>query len=117
MPFVALTTGAKTEQHIRKRFKEWFDQSGQSQKEAGAAIEWGQQTVSSYFNGNQQIDFVRAITWCDHFGRSVEELLAKSPRTKPVNPRLRKLVNAFHGSDEQGQDALLNVADAVSRKR
>lgn len=117
MPFVALTTGAKTEQHIRRRFRQWFERSGQSQREAGAAIEWEQQTVSQYFAGHQQIDLVRAITWCEHFGYTVEELLAKSPRTKPENPRLRKLVNAFHGSDERGQEALLNVADAVSRKR
>ena len=104
MPFVALSTGEKTEQHIRKRFREWFEKSGQTQKEAGAAIEWEQQTVSSYFAGTQQIDFVRAITWCKHFGFEVEDLLAKSPRTKPENPRLQRLINKWSSMTKAEQD-------------
>jgi transcriptional regulator with XRE-family HTH domain len=109
MPFVALSTGAKVEEHIRKRFKEWFDESGQTQKEAGAAIEWEQQTVSSYFSGSQQIDFVRAITWCKHFDRNIEELLVGAPRSKPEDPRLRKLINKWSALSKREQDWLLDA--------
>jgi DNA-binding XRE family transcriptional regulator len=109
MPFVALSTGEQIEEHIRKRFRQWFDESGQTQKQAGAAIEWEQQTVSSYFSGSQQIDFVRAITWCKHFGHDVEDLLQKSPRTKPENPRLQKLINKWAGLTKEEQDWYLNA--------
>jgi transcriptional regulator with XRE-family HTH domain len=117
MPFVALSTGEKTEQHIRKRFREWFEASGQTQKEAGQAIEWEQQTVSSYFNGNQQIDFVRAIAWCDHFNKSLEQLLAKSPRPKTADPGLQTWVNTYNGQDEQGRKTLLGFIGTMQRGR
>src|SRR4030095_9102950 len=116
MPFVALSTAEKTEAHIRKRFKEWCDESGQTQKEAGAAIEWEQQTVSCYFRGEQQIDFMRAITWCEHFHHTIEELLEKSPRTKPQNPKLQKWINIFNSQSEEKQDQLLALGPVLAGK-
>jgi transcriptional regulator with XRE-family HTH domain len=117
MPFVALSTATKTEEHIRRRFKEWFDASGQTQKEAGAVIEWEQQTVSCYFRGDQQIDFMRAITWCKHFGYEVEDLLDKSPRPKPENPKLQKWINIFTSQDEDKQDQLLALGPVLAGER
>jgi transcriptional regulator with XRE-family HTH domain len=116
MPFVALTTGGKVEEHIRKRFRQWFEESKQTQKEAGAAIEWEQQTVSSYFNGSQQIDFVRAIAWCKHFGYEVSDLLSDSPRTKPENPRLQKLINKWSGMNKHEQDWILNAPTGGNKR-
>ena len=117
MPFVALSTAEKTEAHIRRRFREWFDASRQTQKEAGAAIEWEQQTVSCYFRGEQQIDFMRALAWCEHFGYTIEDLLTKAPRPRPADPTLQEWINIFQGQDPERKRQLLAMGPVLTGVR
>jgi len=112
VPHIPLSTGAKLDQHIRRRFRQWLDASGQSQTQAGAAIEWGQQAVSSYFAGHQSIDLFRAVAWCDHFGYTLHDLLAKAP-SRPADPRAQRLLDAFHRLDRSGQDFLIETAKRI----
>jgi hypothetical protein len=117
MPFIALTTNEAFDEHVRKRLRKWFDESGQTQKEAGAVIGWEQQTVSSYFNGIQDIDFARAYRWTLHFGYQIKDLLEKSPTMKPQNPRLQRLIDKFHGASRAEQEWLLNAPVGRARSQ
>lgn len=117
MPFVALSTAEKLEAHIRRRFKEWFDESGQTQKEAGEPIEWEQQTVSCYFRGEQQIDFMRAVAWCKHFGRRIDQLLSESPSPRPTDPKLQEWINIYQSQDKRRQAQLLALGPILLGER
>lgn len=113
MPFQMLSTGKKTDAHIRKTLHQWWEESGQTMAKAGEAIEWSQQTVSAYFNGGQQIDIVRCFAWCEHFGYTVADLLKEAPKPKAENPRLKLLREAFLRQDEKMQDGILALIGAL----
>jgi DNA-binding XRE family transcriptional regulator len=116
MPFVSLTTSKKFEEHVRQRFKEWFEESGQSQREAGEPIEWEQQTVSAYFRGEQQIDFPRAVAWCKHFNKNINELLQKAPTVaKPVDPGLEQWTSYYTRRPPQRRKQLLSGMEEMER--
>lgn len=118
MPFQALSTGKKLEDHVRNRFRQWCKESGKTQRQAGEPIEWAQQTVNQYFSGEQQIDLVRAIEWCKVFGYSITDLLSNAPNPKPKDARLQRLADGLSRQPVAMQDALIAMVDALpSRAR
>lgn len=116
MPFQMLSTGKKLDAHIRERFRQWFIESGQTQAQAGKPIEWAQQTVANYFAGGQQIDIVRAVAWCDHFGYTFADLLGKTPASKPVDATRQALWEGFSRLNPEMQTALLGLVGALPSK-
>ncbi len=108
MPFQALSSGKKLENQVRVRFYKWFKESKLTQAQAGAAIEWSQQSVAGYFAGEQQIDLVRAVAWAAFFGYTYIDLLGKV-NAKPANPRVQMLIDGFNRHSAEMQTALLGV--------
>jgi transcriptional regulator with XRE-family HTH domain len=119
MPFEGMTGHRRWQNQVRRRFRAWAKESGLTQKQLGDEVEWEQQTVSCYFAGSQDIDLIRAITWCDFFGYTITDLLSRT-RTPHPNPRLQRAVALFHRMTPREQDFMLEVIDlkvANRRKR
>lgn len=116
MPLQQLASGKKLADHIRARFIDWYKKSGLSQEQAGEPIEWSQQTVSQYFNGEQTIDLVRVIAWCKFFGYELTDLIEDGP-VQPADPRIVELVQGFNRQSEPVQNAVLGLVGAIGQQR
>jgi hypothetical protein len=113
MPFKPMSNSRKVEDRVRTKFHQWWKDSGETQEKVGVPIEWDQRSVSEYFLGNQQIDLVRAVKWCEFYGRTPNELFDDGDKRDKANPKLLRLTALITRADDELLEVIHGVAAAL----
>lgn len=82
------------EERVRKIVYGWYEESGMSQTQIGARLEWGQSWVSALLSGRSAITLTTLPPLAKVFGHKASDVYEKSPN-KVADPETDMVMKKF----------------------